>query len=304
MIIKCSNCGNLVSDKVAFCVNCGAPISASTPEKVSEPAPEVAPAPAPEPVTAPAPVAEVKPKKVNINTILLSAILVLLVAGGIGYFVFGNSDKSRGVPEEIDTYGSGSYNNVSADLVYCNSYDGYLSIRSTPSSKGEKIGKFKNGPEGAIRLSETGSWVEVDCNGVVGYVAKKYVVTYPTKAVTVDIDEKWLVGPWYPSHRNYAYLIFNNGTYTVQYEYGTLAYGTYQVEGDEIIFSATMLSNQGYDVGSYERHKITVSPKRIGPLTKRSLIKEDDRWKYYGELVWTWAEYAQLKKQTKENVRL
>lgn len=303
MIIKCSNCGNLVSDKVAFCVNCGAPISASAPESVPESALKVEPetvASAQEPT----PVAQGRSKKVNINTILLSIILVLLVAGGIGYFVLGDSDKSRGVPEGIDTYGDGAYNNVAENLVYSNSYDGYLSIRDTPSSKGEKIGKFRNGPEGAIKLSETGNWVEVDYNGVVGYVSKKYVVTYPTKAVTVDIDEKWLMGPWYPSHRSYAYMIFNNGTYTVQYEYGTLAYGTYQVEGDEIIFTATMLSNLGYDVGSYERHKITVSPKRIGPLTKRSFIKEEDRWKHYGELVWTWAEYSELKKRTKENVRL
>ena len=283
MIIKCPKCGNVVSDNAAFCVNCGAPLSA----------------PAPEPI----PVAQEKSKKVNVNTILLSAILVLLVAGGVGFFLVGNLDEPRGVPKGIDAY-DGSYNYAADEIVYSNSYDGYLTIRATPSSKGEKIGKFRNGPEGAIKLSETGNWVEVDYNGVVGYVSKKYVVTYPTKAVTVDIDEKWLMGPWYPSHRNYAYMIFNNGTYTVQYEYGTLAYGTYQVEGDEIIFTATMLSNLGYDVGSYERHKITVSPKRIGPLTKRSFIKEEDRWKHYGELVWTWAEYSELKKRTKENVRL
>lgn len=303
MIIKCSNCGHSVSDNDAFCVNCGAPISASVSETHPEPATKVESETTMQ-VPESAPNAPTPPKRININTILLSIILILLVAGGIGYFVLGNSDRARGVPEGIDTYGYGSYDYVSDNIVYCNSYDGYLSIRDTPSSKGEKIGKFRNGPEGAIKLGETGNWVEIDCNGVVGYVSNKYVVTYPTKAVTVDIDEKWLAGPWYPSHRSYAYMIFNNGTYTVQYEYGTLAYGTYHLEGDEIIFNATMLANQGYDVGSYERHKITVSPKRIGPLTKRSLIKEDDRWKYYGELVWTWAEYAQLKKQTKENVRL
>ena len=300
MIINCSKCGNLVSDKVAFCANCGAPISASVPESASESVSEATPAPAP--METPAPVVPAAPKKININTILLSTILLILV-GGIVFFVLNNSDKPRGVPGQIDTYGDGAYNNVAEDLVYCNSYDGYLNIRATPSSKGEKLGKFRNGPEGAIRISESGNWVEIDYNGIVGYVSKNSLVSYPTKAVTVDVDDKWLAGPWYPSHSNYAYLIFSNGTYTVQYAYGTLAYGTYHLEGDEIIFNATMLSNQGYDVGSYERHKITVSPKRIGPLTKRGLIKEDARWEHYGELVWTWAEYAELKKRTKENVR-
>ena len=309
MIIKCPKCGNLMSDKVAFCVNCGAPISASAPAQEAAPQPVkaqeevLAPAPAP----APAPVVPAAPaptKKVNVNTILLGAILAILVLGGIGFLIFGNKDTSRGVPEGIDSYGSGSAAYVTEEIVYCNSYDGFLNIRSIPSSKGEKLGKFRNGPEGAIKIGESGNWMEIDYNGVVGFVLKKSVVTYPTKAVTVDVDEKWLAGAWYPAHRNYAYLIFNNGTYTVQYEYGTLAYGTYRLEGDEIILNATMLSNRGYDVGSYERHKITVSPKRMGPLTKRSLIKEDDRWKYYGELVWTWAEFAELKKQTKENVRL
>jgi uncharacterized protein YgiM (DUF1202 family) len=157
--------------------------------------------------------------------------------------VLRNSSGPRAIPEGIETYDVGSYNTVADEIVYSHSYDGYLSIRDTPSSKGVKIGKFRNGPEGAIKLSESGNWVEIDYNGIVGYVSKKHVVTYPTKAVTVDIDEKWLAGPWYPAHRNYAYMIFNNGTYTVQYEYGTLADGTYQVDGDEMIFSATMLAN-------------------------------------------------------------
>lgn len=242
--------------------------------------------------------------KANIKIILLSVALVLLVAGGVGCLFLGDSNEPRKAPKGMDTYDAVSYHNVAEEVVYCNSYDGYLNIRATPSSKSEKIGKFRNGPEGAIKLSEDGNWVEVDCNGIVGYVSKKYVVTYPTKAVTVDVDEKWLVGPWYPAHRSYAYIIFNNGTYTVQSAYGTLAYGTYHLEGDEIVFNATMLANQGYDVGSYERHRIIVSPKRIGPLTKRSFIKEEDRWDHYGELVWTWAEYSELKKRTKENVRL
>lgn len=292
-MIQCSKCGTQNADKALFCSQCGTRLSLSVP-------------PTPKTPPASASVSGSGAKKSNVKLILLCVIPVVLllflgiVIGGVVYYL--NSDNSRGVPEEMDA-SAGSYSRAREDLVYADSYDGFLNIRATPSSKGDIIGRFRNGPHGAIRLSETGNWVEIDCNGIIGYVSKSYVKDYPTKAVTVDVDEKWLMGPWYPSHREYAYLLFNNGTYTVQYAYGTIAYGNYHLEGDEIIFTATMLSSRGYDIGSYERHRITVSPKRIGPLTKRSLIKEADRWEHYGELVWTWAEYAELKKQTRENVR-
>lgn len=281
---KCPKCGALNNDQALFCNQCGTSLSSQ------------ASAPSPAPASGNA------PKKSNTKVVMIVLVLLFVgvIVGGIIY-VFSSGD-SRGVPQEQEVYTE--VNDAPEDLVYCSSWDGYLSIRDAPSSKGEKIGKFRCGPQGAIKLSETDKWVEIDYNGVVGYVFKKYVVDYPTKAVTVDIDDKWLMGPWYPEHREYAYLLFNNGSYTVQYEYGTLAYGTYYLEGDEIVFTATMVNDRGYDIGAYERHRVTVSPKRIGPLTKRSFIKEDDRWEHYGELVWTWAEYAELKKQTKDNVGL
>ena len=292
MIIKCPKCGNLVSDQGTFCSRCGARLTTPVDTNVSGVCNDLR--------------VDNKAKKSKINMILLCVItvVVLAVLGVSGYLVFADRDDSRGIPKEYDTYNNSSlYGYGNENLVYCDSYDGYLSIRATASSKGEVIGRFRNGPRGAIKLGETGDWVEIEYDGLVGYVKKTYVSYSPTKEVTVDVDEKWLIGAWYPSHGEYAYLIFNNGTYTVQYEYGTIAYGTYRLEGDEIIFNATMLrSNHSYDIGSYERHRVTVSPKRMGPLTKRSLVKESDLWKHYGELVWTWAQYSELKKQTKENV--
>ena len=300
MIVKCPKCGVLVSDKSAFCVKCGAPLTADVAPESST-TPQSAPTPAPVPSHAPTPVGDAT-KRQKLNTILLCSILAFLVLGIIAYFIFaGTKNETRGVPQEDSTYAS-DYRQ-GADLVYADSYDGFLNIRATPSSKGTIIGKFRNGPQGAVKLGVSGNWMEIEYDGIVGYVAKSYVSTTPTKEVTVDIDTKWLMGPWYPSHKEYAYLLFNNGTYTVQYEYGALAYGTYRLEGNEIIFNATVVMSGRYDIGSYERHRIIVSPKRIGHLTKRSLIKQDAKWEHYGELVWTWAEYAELKKQTREYVR-
>ena len=42
-----------------------------------------------------------------------------------------------------------------SEKVYSNAYDGYVSIRVEPSSKSEKIGEFRNGPDGAILLEKT-----------------------------------------------------------------------------------------------------------------------------------------------------
>lgn len=295
MIVKCPKCGVLVSDKSGFCAQCGTPLTSAA---SVDPAPSSSSSPAREQSSA----TVSSPKKQNINTILLYAILFVLVIGFASYFIFiRNKNEVRSAPQENSIYTS-DYRQ-GADLVYADSYDGFLNIRATPSSKGTIIGKFRNGSHGAVKLGVSGNWMEIEYDGIVGYVAKSHVSTTPTKEVTVDIDTKWLMGPWYPSHKEYAYLLFNNGTYTVQYEYGALAYGTYRLEGDEIIFNATVVMSGRYDIGSYERHRIIVSPKRIGHLTKRSLIKQDAKWEHYGELVWTWAEYAELKKQTREYVR-
>ena len=250
-------------------------------------------------------------KKTTVVAIVVSTLVAALSLCVGAYFIFSDREKPRDMPDIDDDYryeNRGSYNRRVYDedetIVYCNSYDGYLNIRDEASSKGNKLGQFRNGPDGAVLLGTYGSWVKIDYNGIVGFVHKPSISYTPTKAVTVDIDGKWLMGPWYPESREYAYLIFNNGTYAVQYYYGTIAYGTYKLEGDEIIFTAYMVkSGMGFDIASTERYRITVSPKRIGPLTKRMLVKEADAWKHDGELFWTWNEYNEIKKEIKKLVK-
>ena len=64
--------------------------------------------------------------KANIKIILLSVALVLLVAGGVECLFLGDSNEPRKAPKGMDTYDAVSYNNVAEEVVYCNSYDGYL----------------------------------------------------------------------------------------------------------------------------------------------------------------------------------
>ena len=79
--------------------------------------------------------------------------------------------------------------------VYSNCYDGYLNVRSAPSSKSTIVGTLRNGPEGAELLGVEGSWSKVRVNGVVGYVFSSYLQSTPTDPVYVNAAA--VVGDWY-----------------------------------------------------------------------------------------------------------
>lgn len=317
MMIQCPKCACFFSDSDSKCPNCGTVVY--NPSSVNHTStPTNGPIPSPQRGGTPNAM-NMQMQKLRVVIIALCSAVAVLSLALVAFFIFKGSDNTRTRPdieEDSGYYGnSGNYNNNYSSshrksyrsgnevIVYSKSSDGFLNIRETPSSKGRILGKFRNGPHGAVYLGQSGSWTEIDCDGIVGYVYTSYLSYTPTVEVTVDIDIKWLTGPWYPSNREYAYLIFNNGTYAVQYYYGTIAYGTYKLEGDQIVFSASMVrSGLGYPISSYERFRISVSPKRIGNMTKRSLVKEDDLWRYSGELVWTYAQFKEIQKDVKRYV--
>ncbi len=83
---------------------------------------------------------------------------------------------------------------VQLPKVYSNCYDGYLNVRSAPSSKSQIVGKLHNGPDGAELLSVEGNWSKVRINGIEGYVANKYLQSKPTDPVYVDASV--VIGEW------------------------------------------------------------------------------------------------------------
>lgn len=83
---------------------------------------------------------------------------------------------------------------VQLPKVYSNCYDGYLNVRSAPSSKSQIVGKLYNGPDGAELLSVEGNWSKVRVNGIEGYVANKYLQSKPTDPVYVDASV--VIGEW------------------------------------------------------------------------------------------------------------
>jgi hypothetical protein len=93
--------------------------------------------------------------------------------------------------------------------VYSNCYDGYLNVRSAPSSKSTIVGTLRNGPEGAELLGVEGSWSKVRVNGVVGYVFSNYLQSKPTDPVYISASE--VVGQW--GYVNQCLTIKSNGKF-------------------------------------------------------------------------------------------
>lgn len=125
---------------------------------------------------------------------------------------------------------------VGQSKVYSNCYDGYLNVRSTPSSKSQIVGKLKNGPEGAVLLGVEGSWSKVRVDGVVGYVASKYLQSTPTESVYVDASA--VIGQWFGDCSG-PLKINSNGTFEHTFGFSpTMSHtegGTWHLVNDFIV---------------------------------------------------------------------
>lgn len=170
--------------------------------------------------------------------------------------------------------------------VYSAAFDGYTNIRETASSKAAVLGKFRNGPEGAVILEQEGDWTKVEYQGISGYVYSKYLTDEPTKEVLVDVDGDWLQGIWCNNWNAYL-LVFNNGQYACYSddfnEGDWLGYGVYHLEGTDIILSRTLDFVEITDEGEPVRHKEGEMTERYKILPSAGKIGEWVRFKYTSE---------------------
>ena len=144
--------------------------------------------------------------------------------------------------------------------VYSNSYDGYLNVRSAPSTKAQIVGKLKNGPVGAELLGVEGSWSRVRVNGVVGYVASKYLQSTPTEPVYVDASA--FIGQWARVHMNggTSFTIKSNGKFTRESTSGASYSGSWYLAGDKLILkysngtksTCSIIDEYHLDIDGYE----------------------------------------------------
>ena len=117
------------------------------------------------------------------------------------------------------------------DMVYSYGYDGFVNMRAQPTTKSAKVGRFNNGPEGAVLLQDLGTWKKIDLNGVVGYVLSKYLVDTATVPYTGRVDVNWVTGVWYIN--GYGFMISANGYWESGYNNATRC-GYYIMQNNEV----------------------------------------------------------------------
>lgn len=119
-------------------------------------------------------------------------------------------------------------------MVYSNSYDGYLNVRATPSSKSTIVCTLRNGPDGAELIGVDGNWSKVRVNGVEGYVYSAYVQSIPTEPVYISASA--VVGEWgcYHSHHTAVYTIKSNGKFEYTCYQGGDTTGSWYLSGNKL----------------------------------------------------------------------
>lgn len=120
--------------------------------------------------------------------------------------------------------------------IYSCAFDGFVNMREEPSFSAKKVGKFNNGPEGAVLLEHLGEWVKIDASGTIGYVPTKYTQETPTIAYTGDVSVDWIEGIW--KQGGTSLKIYNNGTWEKGYDFEQ-ARGKYILQNNEIKFMTT-----------------------------------------------------------------
>lgn len=197
-------------------------------------------------------------------SIFLAGVALVAVAS------CGNRGKKAQVvmPEEevVETVAE----DASVVKMYSNSYDGYTNVRKSPSSKGEVIGKLRNGNEYVVVIGEVDNWFEVEYYDQIGYVHKNYVSETPSKPVIVDVDAKWLEDSW--SDGGYwGYYVHKNGKFDLWQQYGDMGSGTWRLEGNEIVFTLTKVTEFGRDFdwckkGYTQRYVINKKARMLGTM--------------------------------------
>lgn len=161
--------------------------------------------------------------------------------------------------------------------VYCCAYDGFVNIRQEPSYSAEKVGKFFNGPEGAVWVEDCGEWVKINILGTIGYVPAKYVQDKPTIAYTGKASASWIEGIW-SNNSGFMLMIYNNGTWQSGYDY-TTSMGTYIMQNNEIKFTPLWIED-GLECRVEEILPIKMAENKLGEWRRVDYEEDEDMGGY------------------------
>ncbi len=165
--------------------------------------------------------------------------------------------------------------------VYSFGFDGFTNMREGPSFSNKVIGKFMNGPDGATLLEDLGDWLQIEYNGIVGYVPSAFIWEDPTQEYTGEVDVDWLKGAW---RCESAFLfIYNNGVFVFEDENSGYAYGIFIMQGNGVRFVPVW--EEGY--GFRANLDIDKQNAMLGPYVRAAMngkVSEDykaERLDYY-----------------------
>ena len=235
-----------------------------------------------------------KNKTALLAGILGGVLLIALVALGVTLL---QKKKQAPAPTVVTTAQPSAMNTRPADpRVYSCAYDGFVYMRQGPSYSDPRIGKFHNGPEGALLLDNLGAWVRINAGGLVGYVPSKYIQYTPTVAYYGSADVDWLEGVW--NNGSSTLEIFNNGAYRQYLELGGEE-GTWILQNNEIKFMMVH-EDEGFGDGSVftETLPILQSSGRLGDYRKLSFYsaREVANYRGAGSGAYTKAEFREAGK--------
>ena len=198
------------------------------------------------------------------------------------------------------------------EKVYSCAHDGFVYMRQTASFNATKVGKFKNGPTGATLISNLGEWMEINYNGVRGYVPSRFVQDEPTVAYTGsatvnDITGMWCAGFFGPLS------IYNNGYWALFANYIYVAYGYYILQDNEIKLIAVkeISPNHFFENGElvYITERREYSIKYISIFTNENRVdfltgyESDEEMEGVDPALCTRAEFMEYGKWVKDNLR-
>ena len=198
------------------------------------------------------------------------------------------------------------------EKVYSCAYDGFVYMRQTASFNAAKVGKFKNGPTGATLISNLGEWMEINYNGVRGYVPSRFVQDEPTVAYTGsatvnDITGMWCAGFFGPLS------IYNNGYWALFANFIYVAYGYYILQDNEIKLIAVKEISPNHFFENGELVYITVrreySIKDISIFNNENRVdfltgyESDEEMEGVDPALCTRAEFMEYGKWVKDDLR-
>jgi hypothetical protein len=247
----------------------------------------------------------ITPKKSSapiIIGILGGLLLVALIVLGV---IFLMNRKNSAVSVPIPATESSILNTPAVPQqprVYSCAYDGFVNIHQGPSYSAANIGRFRNGPDGAILLEDLGEWMKIDVNGIIGYVVSRYVQNTPTVAYYGSVDVNWLEGVWKDGAG--VLEIFNNGTYRWYLELGGQV-GTWILQNNEVKFTLVH-EDAGFELGSVFAQTLPIyeSSAKLGDFRKYRFYSssEVDNYRGVGSGAYTKTEFRNAGKAVLKEV--